>query len=315
MHVLVTGGYGFIGRYVVELLLQRGYHVTTLDHHRPGDSDALPDDVAVFMGNIRNDVAVTEAMAHVDSWIHLAGVLGTQETIGNPRPAMMTNIEGGLNVLQAAAQYGLPGSYICVGNHWMNNPYSISKSTVERLCLMYNADRGTRINCVRAVNAYGPRQVAAPPFGPGKVRKIIPAFACRALTGQPIEVYGDGEQISDMVWVGDVAESLIRAMECAAGGVVAERVIEIGPVEHATVNEVAARVLDAAAQLTDDPMPEVVHLPMRPGEIPGAAVTADVETLRLISMDPADLLPMAAGIPETVGWFAESRGRTWDVGR
>jgi nucleoside-diphosphate-sugar epimerase len=311
MQVLVTGGYGFIGRYVIDILLERGYRVEALDHHRAGDSAPLPVDVSVFMGDVRDDVAVTEAMAHADAWIHLAAVLGTQETIFNPKPAIMTNMEGGLNVLEGASQYRLPGSYICVGNHWMNNPYSISKSAVERLCLMYNADRGTSINCVRAVNAYGPHQVAAPPFGPGKVRKIIPAFACRALTGRPVEVYGDGEQISDMVYVGDVAEALVRGMEYAAEGKVAERVIEIGPAEHATVNEVAECVIESAYDQVGL-RSTLEHLPMRPGEIPGAAVTADVETLRQIGIDPADLVGLDVGIPKTVEWFAAAKGSLWD---
>ena len=88
-------------------------------------------------------------------------------------------------MLQAAAQYDLPGVYIGVGNHWMNNTYSISKTQVERFVDMYNTERGTRVNIVRVVNAYGPRQLAAHPYGPGKVRKITPAFICRALRDEP----------------------------------------------------------------------------------------------------------------------------------
>lgn len=258
----------------------------------------------MFLGDVRDATAVTEAMAHVDGWIHLAAVLGTQETIGNPRPAAESNLMGGLNVLEAAAQYGLPGVYIGVGNHWMNNTYSITKTMIERFVDMFNRNRGTRINIVRAMNAYGPRQLAAHPYGPGKVRKITPAFVCRALAGDPIEVYGDGQQVSDMVWVGDVAETLVRALESAAQGAVFDRAIEIGPATHNTVLEVAELVRELANSAS-----EIRHLPMRPGEIPNSSVIADVETLRLVGMDPARLMPLREGMWRTVEYFKHQGAR------
>src|SRR4051812_24000328 len=123
---LVTGGNGFIGRYVVEELLSRGRVVHVLDRNTPsqfGAFDTLLSHVneRVILGDIRDATAVNEAMSHCDSWIHLAGVLGTQETIGNPLPAAETNILGGLNVLQAAAEHHAPGVNIAVGNHWETN--------------------------------------------------------------------------------------------------------------------------------------------------------------------------------------------------
>ena len=114
-----------------------------------------PDGVEVFQGDIMDDVAVTEAMAHCDSWIHLAAVLGTQETIKNPRPAAKSNFIGGLNILEAV-QYNLPGTYIAVGNHWMNNTYSITKTMIVRFIDMYNRNRGTKVNIVRVVNIMVP---------------------------------------------------------------------------------------------------------------------------------------------------------------
>src|SRR5688572_9178439 len=105
--VLVTGGQGFIGRHTVNELKTRGYEPVILDHHESGWLIQNPD-TDMFFGDIRNSEDVTEAAAHVDGIIHLGGVLGTQETIGNPRPAAYVNILGGLNVLEAASQYNLP---------------------------------------------------------------------------------------------------------------------------------------------------------------------------------------------------------------
>jgi nucleoside-diphosphate-sugar epimerase len=303
----VTGGNGFIGGYVLEELLERGHKPLVFDHL----ARAPVVDVPVMLGDVRDEVSMMELAAHVDAVIHLAAVLGTQETIKNPRPAALSNMAGGLNFLEAIAQYDLPGVYICVGNHWMLNTYSITKTTVERFCEMFAIERGTRVNKVRVVNAYGPRQSVAPPFGPAKVRKITPAFACRALSGMPIEVYGDGEQVSDMVWVGDVAHALVSALEHAADGQVIPETIEVGPLEHATVNEVAKLVAVHASEVVNEPAVDIEHLPMRPGELAGAKVTADVDTLELIGMHHRELVPLEEGISRTVAWFGHNVGTHW----
>lgn len=310
MKVLVSGASGFIGSHVIDDLLHRGHKVIAFDHHyKPGRH---PDGVEVFVGDMTDAVAVVEAAAHADGIIHLAGVLGTQETIKNPRPAAESNIMGGLNFLEAAVQYDLPFTYIAVGNHWMNNSYSISKTTVERYCHMFNKERGGRINIVRAVNAYGPRQLAAAPFAEGKVRKITPAFVCRALCGTPIEIYGDGEQVSDMVYVGDLARTLVRSLEEASKGNICENVIECGPRINNTVNEVAWKVIAATEDLGLASSGNwVTHLPMRPGEIAGAKVIADSTTLGQIGLDTDYFVTLDEGIRKTIEWFHENEGVTW----
>lgn len=305
--VLVTGGSGFIGGYVCEALVKAGYEPLIFDHHKR-DASEYPVQCELFLGDICDEVAVTEAMAHVDGWIHLAACLGTQETIKNPVPAARTNLLGGLNILQAAAQYDLPGAYICVGNHWMNNTYSITKTMIERFVRMYNKERGTRINMVRAVNAYGPRQLAATPFGPGKVRKITPAFVCRALSGMPIEVYGDGKQVSDMVYVGDVAEALVRSLGAANVGNVFDKVVEVGPNVSRAVNEVASLVNEIAGS----ELP-IEHLPMRPGENAGDKVTADTSTLELVNMDEKHMTSLEDGMTKTVEYFRNEKGKSWHL--
>ncbi len=309
----VTGGTGFIGGHVVEQLIQAGYEVVLFDRldKRPDKWIAKVARVFFFQGDIRDADAVTEFAGMVDGVIHLAGTLGTQETVNNPRPAVMTNITGAMNLFEAATQHNIPVVNIGVGNHWMNNPYSISKSTAERLAQFYNADRGGKITTVRAVNAYGPKQSAAAPYGSSKVRKITPAFICRALSNEPIEVYGDGNQISDMVYVGDVATALIQALRVTnSQNRAVEKTVEIGPSEHTTVKEMAALV----AQLCETkgyPQAGIKHLPMRPGEIPGAQVMADNLTLHHISFDPMSLTPLEKGLEETINWFIEHKDKTW----
>jgi len=297
MKILITGGAGFIGRYVVEKCIERGHSPVIFDHYDRREEYPCP----VVLGDVRDDVAVTEAMAHADAWIHLAAVLGTQETVMNPRPAAQSNLIGGLNMLEAAVQYDLPGTYIGVGNHWMNNTYSITKTMIERFIDMYNSDRGTHVNIVRAMNAYGPRQRPVAPWGDSKVRKITPSFACRALAGMDVEVYGDGSQISDMCWVGDVAQALVVATEKAREGIILPEPVEVGPAEHATVQEVASMIVEMAG--TDS---KLVNLPMRPGEKPNSVVAADTATLAHVGMSPDTLMPLEQGMQQTVDWFRDT---------
>lgn len=299
MKIGITGAAGFIGGHVVDEVLKRGHEPVLFDtagrsaHGHP-----------VRMGDVRDETAMCELAAHVDGIIHLAACLGTQETIQNPKPAFETNVFGGLNFLKAIAQYKIPGTYIGVGNYWMENSYSISKTTAERAVRMYNKEHGTRCNIVRLVNAYGPRQSVAPPFGPAKVKKITPSFVCSALTGQPIPIYGDGEQVSDMVHVTDGAKALVTALEKAASGDVFDRAVEVGPADHRTVNEVAELVIKAAVDYGFDAVP-LTHQPMRPGETPGARVTADTSTLPLVDMNAETLVDLEDGIADVVAWYAE----------
>ena len=293
MKVGITGGGGFIGGYVAKELASRGYDPVIFDHYDRGGYD-----YPVMLGDVRDDVAMMELAAHTDGIIHLAACLGTQETILKPMPAAKTNIVGGLNFLEACDHHQIPGVNIGVGNFWMNNTYSISKHTVERFVDMYNRDRGTRVNIVRAMNAYGPGQRAVAPWGSGKVRKITPSFICRALAGLPVELYGDGSQVSDMVYVGDVAKALVIALEKAIDGEVFPKAVEIGPAEHTSVKELAEMVIKLC-----DSDSEIVCLPMRPGEIPNSTVCADTETLSMVGMSPDDLVPLWQGMAKTVKYF------------
>lgn len=292
-HVLVTGGTGFIGRYVVEELRSRGYEPTILDRElRKHRYVNIGQDVA--FGDIKDATLVSEAVAHVDGVIHLAGVLGTQETVQNPVPAAETNILGGLNVLQACAQYDVPLVNIAVGNYWMPNTYSITKNTIERFVEMYTKYRGTQMTVVRALNAYGPRQVPVPPWGSSRVRKIMPSFICKALAGEPIEIYGDGEQIMDMIYVEDVADILVRALELT-DRMGALSTIEAGTGRRTTVNDIANEVIANAPT-------QLMHLPMRPGEDPGSVVLGDPDTLEPLGLD-RDLITLEEGVQTTVEHF------------
>lgn len=281
--VLVTGGAGFIGSYVVDNLIERGIHVVVFDHlgRKPRE------DCDIFLGDTRDYTAVSEAVATCDGVIHLAGVLGTQETISKPQPSVETNIIGGLNVFEAVRHYNIPAVYIAVGNYWMNNSYSITKTTAERFAIMYNKEHGTKIAVVRGLNAYGPRQKHNP------VRKIMPNFIIPALNGEEITIYGNGEQIMDMIYVADLAEILVRAL--LNDHRVYDRVFEAGTGRKTSVKFIAEEVIRQVGSGS------VKYVPMRPGESENSVVLANVETL--IPLGKMEMTPLEEGIAITVPYF------------
>lgn len=298
MKVLVTGGAGFIGQYVCQRLDDAGQEPVIFDHIQQPHSNWER-----HLGDVTNATSVTEAIAHVDGVIHLAAILGSQETVANPRPAIDVNIYGALNVLDACVQYDIPMSMTSVGNHWLRSDgagtYTIVKECAADLFQMYRNYRGLRGNLVRPMNAYGPGQKMPVPYGPGKVRKILPSFICRALSGEPIQVYGDGEQISDMCWVDDVAKTLIEAMYHAHEGQL-NPIAEVGPAESMTVNEVARSVQQKVLDLYSwSTVASVEHLPMRDGEKKGVTA-ADPHTLDVYGIK---LTPFDVGLEQTVKYF------------
>lgn len=291
MKVLVTGGNGFIGGHVCKALRALGHSPIVFDRHWTERSESVRDS---FYGDVCDASAVSEAVYHCDAVMHLAGVLGTQETLLDPGPAVQTNIVGSLNVFQACARYDKRAVYIAVGNHWMNNPYSITKTTAERFALMFNRERGTKIAVVRGLNAYGPGQKSGP------VRKIMPNFILPALQGEPITVYGDGSQVMDMIYVSDLADILCRALLVDHG--VYDRVFEAGTGVPTNVLEIATEVIRQVGSGS------VKHVPMRPGEPVGSTVLADPSTLFPLFRDAGGsfgTVGISQGIAQTIPYYRE----------
>jgi nucleoside-diphosphate-sugar epimerase len=333
MIVGITGGNGFIGSWVKEVLESNGHSVVILDHRgRTG----------TMIGDVRDATSVHEFASHVDGIIHLAAVLGTAETIDNPIPAAETNILGTLNVFEAACRYKLPVVYAAVGNSGIGRgSYCITKSTGEQFVSMYREDRGLLVTAVRPVNAFGPRQAAPTPYGPSKVRKIVPSFVCAALSGEPLNLYGGGTQVSDSVWVGDVARVFIAALESAAAGRVPDHPVDVGNAVPYTVLDMAHAVANEIGDVDFLPIPMRLGEPeggpmstpdqvagvvnavlaannlLRPIDVRrvikqlGTVVSADVTTMQSVNIDPSSFLPLSEGIRRTVAWFRENRGVTW----
>jgi nucleoside-diphosphate-sugar epimerase len=243
MRVLVTGGSGFIGTAVMRELADRGDRGFLFD--RPLD--------------VRDAHEVTAALDGMDAVIHLAGALGTSETFGHERDTADVNVLGALTVADACERADLPMVWIGTGHYGQPNPYAITKACAQDLLLA----RGN-VAVVKAYHAYGPGQKSYPPHGTGHVRKIMPSFINRSLTGMDLEIHGDGHNVIDLVYVDDVARVLVDAIDGPTGVV-----LEAGTGKAMRVLDVAEQVIAMTASES-----RIVHLPMRPGEPEGAVVVA-----------------------------------------
>jgi UDP-glucose 4-epimerase len=210
----VTGGGGFIGQAVRRHLERAGDVFVSFDH---------PHDVC-------NPRDVDRFVASVDGVIHLAGILGTEETIDSAGELV--------NVLAACEAEDVPLVQIGTGHRGQLNTYAITKACAEDLALMRAKWRGQKVTVVRAFHAYGPGQKAPAPYGKATVRKIIPAFVCAALAGDPLDVNGTGVQRIDLVHVDDVARALVEALDGPYG-----EVVEAGTGNEVTVLQAARDVI------------------------------------------------------------------------
>jgi UDP-glucose 4-epimerase len=127
-----------------------------------------------------------------------------------------------------------------------------------------------------------------------------------------MELYGGGEQVSDMVYVKDVAKALVNALEHANVGQVFDHAIEVGSIEHTRVKDVAELVNKLVSEYGYQRV-NITSLPMRPGEKQGDRVTADVGTLNDIGINPTELVPLEQGMRETIEWYIQNQGQrgTW----
>lgn len=249
MNVAVTGGRGFLGRYVVGELVRRDHIPVVLDHTDGWD--------------VRIDL-----IPRVDAVIHLAGVLGTAELFDYPLNAVSVNVNGTIAVLQQCESMGAAYVGITMPSVWAN-PYQATKRCAYDFAMAWHQHRGLSVSHVRAFNVYGPGQKLGP------VQKLIPTFSHNAWRNLPLPVWGDGTQQVDLVYAGDVAQVLADALDYGDG-----ETFDAGTGEGMSVLGVADIVQFIAGSTAD-----YEYLPMRPGETP-AKVTAAGDGWDLLGWHP-----------------------------
>ena len=208
MICVVTGGAGFIGSHVAAELISRHFDVIVFDIAR--QCEQLKG-ITLVQEDIRNFPRLRATIEAADFVFHLCGILGTRELFDTPREAIDINMNGALNVLLAAkdARKRKRIFFPTKPNEW-NNIYSVTSQAVEKLGHAYREYMGLDVRVLRLSNVYGPRQKLFP------VRKVIPFFVFQALENRPIEIFGDGTQTLELLYVSDVAKSIVNFVMKAA---------------------------------------------------------------------------------------------------
>lgn len=259
MHYLVTGGAGFIGSHLSELLIQRGHRVTILDDLSTGRFENLTNisqhpSFRYAIEDIRNIHVLDRLVSECDLIIHLAAAVGVQKIINEPINTIEVNIGGTEAVLQAARRYRrkiLIASTSEVYGKGVSFPfkedddsllgptiksrwsYAASKAVDEFLSLAYHNEVGLPVVIFRLFNTVGPRQR-------GQYGMVVPRFIQWALKGEPILVYGDGEQSRCFGNVFDVVDAIYRlSLADEAIG----QVFNIGSTEEISIRGLAERVI------------------------------------------------------------------------
>lgn len=276
MKALVTGGAGFIGSNVVELLVREGHEVIVLDDLSSGYQENLRDDVAFVQGDVSKPDAVATAAQGCEVVFHLAASVGNTRSIDNPVRDSEINVIGTLNVLEAARKHGIKRVVLSSSagifgelktlpiaeDHPQDpdSPYGVSKLAAEKMCLVYNKLYGMKNVCLRYFNVYGTRQ-RYDAYG-----NVIPIFAERLLRNQEITIFGDGEQTRDFVHVADVARAnyLAGLSDAAAGA------FNVGSATRVSINKLVQLMAEGIGQSVP-----VVNAPPRPGDVRDSLAAID----------------------------------------
>lgn len=224
---LVTGGCGFIGSHLCDALIAEGHGVRVLDDLSTGKLENLDPSAILVVGDVADRDAVAAAMKGMDGCFHLAAVASVKRSIEDWTGTHRTNLTGAINVFDAArkARHGKPVPVIYASSaavYGDNASMPLRESESLRPLTPYGADKlgcelharvaslihGVPTTGFRFFNVYGPRQDPASPYS-----GVISIFAERIMSNQPVTVFGDGRQVRDFVYVGDVVRFLIAGME------------------------------------------------------------------------------------------------------
>jgi UDP-glucose 4-epimerase len=308
MLILVTGGCGFIGANLVRRLQARpGLRLRVFDNESLGRRERLGDFGGEFIrGDLRDREALDAAMDGVDAVVHLAADTRVIDSIADPAFNYSVNVQGGFNLLEAMRGHGVrrlvnasTGGAILgdvqppVHEEMVArplSPYGAAKLAMEGYCSAYAGSFGLETLSLRFSNVYGP--------GSERKGSVVAAFFKRLIAGEPITIYGDGSQVRDFVFVEDLCDGLIQAVDSRLTGVVqlgSGRPVSVGQLAQAIVRTVAPHPV------------KIVYEPARPGEVD--ATWCNIAKARS-ALSFAPETPLDVGLDRTWRWFRERRAET-----
>lgn len=306
--VVVTGGAGFIGSHLAELLSDREYHVIILDDLSSGKEANIKTllkkpSVEYIQGSVTDLALLQKVFVNADYVFHQAAIPSVPRSINNPKASHEANVTGTLNVLLASRDneikkviyassssvYGdtptLPKVEDMIPNP--QSPYAITKLTGEYYCQVFRQVYNIPTVCLRYFNVYGPKQDPESQYA-----AVIPKFITRVINGQGPIIFGDGEQSRDFTYIKDVIEANILAAESDATGI-----FNIGKGKRITINKLAKLTISLLSNCCINP----IHEESRPGDIKDSL--ADITKAKTFGYSPK--YDLEKGLDETIRSFTD----------
>jgi len=315
--ILVTGADGFIGSHLVEELVRCGYSVRAFVLYNSFNSwgwlDQLSEqckkNIEIFSGDIRDPFGVKKAMEGCDVVLHLAALIAIPYSYHSPATYVSTNIQGTLNVVQAAREigvrkvvhtstsevYGTAQFVPITEDHPLQgqSPYSASKIGADQIAMSYHASFDVPVAIIRPFNTYGPRQSA---------RAIIPTVITQILAGARTLHLGALHPTRDFNYVKDTVRGFLHVMQ--ADGAVGE-VVNIGSNFEVSIGDLVqmiAEIMEVEVVITTDDQR------LRPAKSEVERLWADNRKAKILTgWEPkfAGKTGLAQGLRETVAWFSD----------
>jgi UDP-glucose 4-epimerase len=308
---LVTGGCGFIGSHLCEALINDGAQVRVLDDLSTGSVDNVPRGVAIIEGNVGDPASVTAAIEGVSGCFHLAAITSVERSNRDWFASHQTNLSGTIAVFDAARRAGrsppIPVVYASSAAVYGDCRHlPIRETTRAQPLSAYGADKyacelhariasdvhGVPTVGLRFFNVYGPRQDPRSPYA-----GVISIFCERLLEGQPINVFGEGSQTRDFVFVSDVVAALTMAMKQTSPR---PSVFNVCTGKSTSVLDLARLIATLCGS-----SPEIRFHPPRRGEILHSL--GDCSLIRR-RFDLPEAVQLSAGMEKTLFWMRARTG-------
>ncbi|MEW6328536.1 MAG: SDR family NAD(P)-dependent oxidoreductase [Candidatus Micrarchaeota archaeon] len=305
--VLITGGGGNLGSHICERLMGENAKLSVMERRSHSENKLVNlkkcKDVSIFWGDIRNTRDCHQALKEQDIVIHAAAMGHVPYSVQYPREVWETNVDGTLNILEAARAggveklvyinsseaYGTAKSIPITEEHgfYPRSPYGASKGAGELLAHSYHVSYGIKFTAVRLFNLFGPRPL---------MYAVIPKFILLALENRPLPVSGSGKQKRDYIYVEDAADAVALV---AGSDKLNGEAVNIASGEPRKIIDIAKMIIEITGSKS-----RIEHGPARPGEVP--VLHADVsKAKRALGWEPRH--SFEDGIRKTVEWCVENR--------
>jgi UDP-glucose 4-epimerase len=299
---LVTGGAGFIGSHLCEALRARGDEVRVLDDLSTGKRENLAADIELIEGDVADQATVQRAVNGIDGCFHLAAIASVERGVNDWLGTHRANLTGAITVFDAIRRMRVPVVYASSAAVYGDAAtVPITETTPCRPLSAYGADKyGCELHArvashvhgiptvgLRFFNVYGPRQDPRSPYS-----GVISIFCERIARGAPIDIYGDGGQTRDFVYVADVVAALLAAMR---SGAVDAPVFNVCTGNATSVLELARVIAELAGTRLD-----AHHKPPRAGEI---RHSTGCRTLSQTALSLPEPIALRAGLGKVLDWL------------